>query len=66
VIASGAAQIRAQRIGHDEVQTEVVLHVVGDVRNGEGEIWELEVWPTAEGEQTLELPPINELHFVDP
>jgi hypothetical protein len=45
----------------------VTLHVVGDVRNGEGVIYELEVWPTpAEGEQRPELPPIKELQFVDP
>jgi hypothetical protein len=66
VIASGDAQIRAEAIGRGGVQTEVTLHVVGDVRNGEGVIWELEVWPTAaEGEQQPELPPIEELHFVD-
>jgi len=66
VIASGAAQIRARRIGCDDVQTEVALHVVGDVRNGEGVIWELEVWPTAKGEQTPEFPPLDELQFIDP
>jgi hypothetical protein len=67
VIASGSAQIRAKRIGRDDVHTVVTLHVVGDVRNGEGVIWELEVWPTsAEGDQRPELPPIGELQFVDP
>jgi hypothetical protein len=67
VIASGAAQIRARRIGGEDPHTEVTLHVVGDVRNGEGLIWELEVWPTAaDGEQTPDLPPIDELQFVDP
>jgi hypothetical protein len=66
VTASGAAQIRARRIGDDNVQTEVALHVVGDVRNGQGVMWELEVWPTAVSEQTPELPPIDELQFVDP
>jgi hypothetical protein len=67
VIASGSAQIRAKGIGRDDPRTEVALHIVGDVRDGDGVIWELEVWPTAaDGEQMPELPPVDELQFVDP
>jgi hypothetical protein len=67
VIATGAAQIRARRVGRDGVQTDVTLHIVGDVLNAGGVIWELEVCPTAaDGEHRPGLPPIDELQFVDP
>jgi hypothetical protein len=66
VLASGGARICAKRITRDRLQTEVILHIVGDVRSGEGVIWEVEVWPTAKGEQRPELPPIDELQLVDP
>ena len=46
VVATGGAEIRAVGVV-EGLETGVTLHIVGDVLNGEGVIWELETWPTA-------------------
>jgi hypothetical protein len=45
VLPSGGAEIRALGVVEEGVETGVILHIVGDVRNGDGILWELEVWP---------------------
>jgi hypothetical protein len=66
VLPAGGAEIRA--VGVEEgVETGVILHIVGDVRNGDGVLWELEVWPTsAREEQVAGLPAIETLRFEPP
>jgi hypothetical protein len=65
VVATGGAEIRAVGVVEDGLETGVTLHIVGDVSNGEGVIWELETWPTAvHGDQRSVLPPISTLRFT--
>jgi hypothetical protein len=67
VVATGGAEIRAVGVVEEGRETGVTLHVIGDVVNGKGVIWELEVWPTARhGDQQSVLPPINTLRFTTP
>jgi hypothetical protein len=61
---AGWAEIRAVGVVEEGLETQVALHVVGDLRNGEGVIRELEIWPTSRfGRQRLILPPIRSLHL---
>jgi hypothetical protein len=63
--ATGGAEIRAEGGSADGKVTGITLHIIGDVRQGQGVIWELEVWPTAQfGAQSSKLPPLGALRFV--
>jgi hypothetical protein len=65
VVATGGAEIRAEGAFADGTLAGVTLHILGDVRQGQGVIWELEVWPTANvGAQSSRLPPLGSLQFV--
>jgi hypothetical protein len=64
VVATGGAEIRAESALPDGTVTGITLHIIGDVRRGQGVIWELEVWPTSRfGAQSSKLPPLGALRF---
>ena len=65
VVMTGGAEIRAVGVIEEGLETGVTLHLTGDVRKGEGLIWELETWPTARyGDQRSVLPPTSTLRFI--